>query len=151
MKKYIIVLILIVLIDVSTAIAQGVGNHKRYEIFARIAKPLPAYITNNLTVIQTSITKIKNASQKIKGYEETNYLNIDNTNANYLEIRASLAVPYPLPQAYLNEQTTYENFLSNISPLCMATGTGFYIKKIQSHICNNGLTPSIPCSGATDY
>lgn len=151
MKKYIIGLIILTLAATAlTAIAQGIGNHKRYEIFARIAKPLPAYITNNLTAIQTSITKIKNASQKIKNYENTNYLNIDNTNAEYLEIRASLAVPYPLPQAYLDEQTKYENFLSNISTLCMATGTS-YVKKIQSHICNNGLTPPISCSGVTDY
>lgn len=148
MKKYIIGLT--ILLFTSTVVAQDVGNHKRYEINVRIVKPLPAIITNNLTVISNSLDKIKAVAQKIKNYELTNVWVTDNTNASYRMFVASFAVPYPLPQAYLDEQITFESYLVILSNNSMPS-SGMYAKKVQSHICNNGLTPPVPCSGITNY
>lgn len=147
MKKYIIGLILVF---ASTSFAQGVGNHKRYEINIRVAKPLPSVITNNLTAISNSLDKIKVASRKIKNYEKTDTWVTDNTNAGYRSFTASFAMPYPLPQAFVDEQATFEGYLMILSNNAMPS-SGTYNKKVQSHICNNGLTPTVSCSGVTDY
>lgn len=147
MKKYIIGFILLAF--ASTAVAQSGITYKRYEIFVRIAYPLSDYINDNLATIQSGIDQIRIDSQKINGYEDTNCLIIGSTT-DYLEIKGSLAIPYQLTQEFQDQQSMYEAILRGISPLCMATGTG-YMKKIQSHICNNGLVPRISCSGITNY
>lgn len=125
-------------------------QHKRYEINVRVVKPLPSIITNNLTLISNSLDKIKAVSQKIKNYENTNTWVTDNTNPSYRTFKASLAVPYPLPQQFLDEQATFEGYLVILSSNAMPS-SGMYIKRVQSHICNNGMIPNQACEGVTNY
>ena len=129
--------------------AQGV-LHQRYEVNVRVAKPLPPAIGDNLTLISNSLNKIKAVAAKINNYENTNTWSTDNTNAAYRTFTASFAVPYPLPQTYLDEQATLEGYLVTLSNNAMP-GTGTYTKIVHSHICNNGLTPTDSCSGANNY
>ena len=129
--------------------------YERYIIKVRIAKPLPAFITNNLSAIQTSLGKLKNVSEKInannpgRSVEDTDKFVIDN-NAVYLGVIASFAIPHPVPQAYLDEQSTFETFLGKLSENAMAD-TEDYQKKISKHVCNNGVYPFVPCAGVVNF
>lgn len=133
--------------------AQILGQSLRYTINVRIAKPLPSFITSNLTAIQTSLNKIKLVSKKLnegKGNEEnTNYFTIDN-NAVFLGVNASFAVPYPLPQGMLDEQATFENFLKKLSQFSMPDDIdNGYGKTINKHICNHEINKS--CTDKVDF
>ena len=132
--------------------------YDRYIIKVRIAKTdgqLTTFIKNNLTAIQTSLGKLRDVSQKInannpgRSVEDTNKLTIDN-NAVYLGVDASFAVPHPVPQAYLDEQATFENFLGKLSKNAMPD-TENYQKNISKHVCNNGVMPLTPCTGVVNF
>ena len=147
--KYLLIAIIISICTYSTSSQATPKQHTRYHICVRVAKPLPAFITNNLAAIQTSITKIKNVSSKINeglGNEEnTDSFSIDN-NAVYLEVKATFAVPYPVPQTFLDEQATFENFLTKLRGNAMpSTFADEYVLEVSRHVCNNGLEPPVPC------
>ena len=133
--KYILA-ILILINFVPVVQAQTSGQYKRYTIDMRVAKPLPSIITNNITLISNVLDKIKAVSVKIKNYEETATWSTDNTNDSYRTFKASFAVPYPLPQQFLDEQATFEGYLVILSNNAMASNST-YTKIVQSHICNN--------------
>lgn len=132
--------------------------YERYIINVRIAKTggqLPTFIKNNLTAIQTSLGKLKDVSVKInannpgRSVEDTDKFTIDN-NAIYLELDASFAVPHPVPQAYLDEQATFETFLVRLSENAMAD-TDDFKKVISKHPCRNGILPFVACTGVINF
>jgi hypothetical protein len=94
------------------------------------------------------LNKLKNVSQKINA-EETNSFTVDN-NAVYLEVDASFAIPHPVPQTYLDEQATFENFLNKLSQNAMPN-TENYQKVISRHVCYNGKIPIQSCVVEVDF
>ena len=146
-------LLSIIMLGFASISYAGEGQYERYHINVRIEKPLPAFITNNLAAIQTSINKIKNVSRRINqnlsNEEDTNSFAIDN-NASYLEVKATFAIPHPVPQQYLDEQAKFENFLTKLRENAMPS-TEDYQMQMSKHVCNNGTGLNQPCVIAENF